>query len=185
MKEIRKCEIHGETLHTYYDKSSWYGQWKCLKCQTEEAVIKRQLKKIKCVEYKGGKCEICGYDKNYSALEFHHLDPNEKDFTISKKNSSWENIKKELDKCILVCANCHREIHNPDSTQEILQTYVNKHKDNLDIKKQKSKKRVNTPSINEIECKYKELKNYAEVAKFFNISLSTLKRRIKENNTPS
>ena len=185
MKEIRKCLIHGETWHTYYDKSSWHGQWKCLKCQTEEAVIKRQLKKIKCVEYKGGKCEICGYDKNYSALEFHHLDPNEKDFTISKKNSSWENIKKELDKCILICANCHREIHNPDSTQEILQTYVNKHKDNLVIKKQKSKKRVNTPSINEIEYKYKELKNYAEVAKFFNISLSTLKRRIKENNMPS
>ena len=178
----KHCKHHGLTDYVYVQSEKRY---RCVKCRSAAVQKRRNKTKEILIEYKGGKCEICGYDKNYSALEFHHLDPNEKDFTISKKNSSWENIKKELDKCILVCANCHREIHNPESTQETLQTYVNKHKDNLDIKKQKSKKRVNTPSINEIECKYKELKNYAEVAKFFNISLSTLKRRIKENNTPS
>ena len=66
------------------------------------------------VEYKGGKCESCGYNRNIAALEFHHLNPLEKDFNISNKGytKSWENVKKEIDKCILVCANCHREIHD-------------------------------------------------------------------------
>ena len=66
------------------------------------------------VEYKGGCCEKCGYKKYIGALEFHHLDPNEKDFGIADKGfiRSWDKIKKELDKCILVCSNCHKEIHN-------------------------------------------------------------------------
>ena len=47
-----------------------------------------------------------------SALEFHHVDPKQKDFHISKNmNKSWYKIKNEIEKCILVCANCHRELH--------------------------------------------------------------------------
>jgi len=80
-----------------------------------EAVTRRR-KKIKnmSIEYKGGKCHICGYDKCVSALEFHHLDPSEKDFGIGHKGytRSWEKVREELDKCIMVCANCHREIHD-------------------------------------------------------------------------
>ena len=75
----------------------------------------RQRLKEKAIEYKGGKCQHnnCGYNKCNRALEFHHLDPNEKDFGISSYTTlSWDKIKKELDKCILVCANCHREIHD-------------------------------------------------------------------------
>lgn len=66
------------------------------------------------IEYKRNKCCICGYNKCKSALEFHHLDPKQKDFGISAKGytRSWEKIKEELDKCIMVCANCHREIHD-------------------------------------------------------------------------
>ena len=73
---------------------------------------RRKLKELS-VDYKGGKCIICKYDKYFGALEFHHLDPNEKDFSISKSGTtrSWEKLKQELDKCICVCANCHREIH--------------------------------------------------------------------------
>lgn len=72
----------------------------------------RQRLKEKLVEYKGGKCEICGYNKCINALEFHHLDPSEKDFGIVNGNAiAFEKVKKEVDKCILVCANCHREIH--------------------------------------------------------------------------
>ena len=80
-----------------------------------KAVTKRRRKiKRMSVEYKGGKCEKCGYNKSLSALEFHHLDPSEKDFSIGNggNSKSWEKIKVELDKCILVCANCHREIHD-------------------------------------------------------------------------
>lgn len=75
----------------------------------------RRRAKIKLVEYKGGKCERCGYDKCIKALEFHHLNPKEKDFTISGKSWSFERLKKEVDKCILVCSNCHSEIHEENA----------------------------------------------------------------------
>ena len=65
------------------------------------------------IEYLGGKCYICGYNKCNSALEFHHRDREKKDFGIA--NSGWsksfDKIKPELDKCDLLCANCHREVH--------------------------------------------------------------------------
>ena len=65
------------------------------------------------VEYKGGKCEVCGYDRCIEALEFHHNDLSSKEFGISAKGytRSWNNVMKELDKCMLICANCHRELH--------------------------------------------------------------------------
>jgi DNA-binding CsgD family transcriptional regulator len=73
----------------------------------------RQKIKEKAIKYKGEKCEKCGYNKCIRALEFHHLDPNKKDFTIGNyKILSWDKIKIELDKCILICSNCHREIHD-------------------------------------------------------------------------
>lgn len=67
----------------------------------------RFIQKNKAIEYKGGKCQICNYSKGIAALEFHHSDPKEKDFAINKALSNhwkWDKIKKELDKCILVCA---------------------------------------------------------------------------------
>ena len=83
--------------------------------KTEYEVLKNRRYRIKklLVEYKGNKCKICGYDKCLSALEFHHLEPENKDFTISynTKYNNLDALKKEVDKCILVCANCHREIH--------------------------------------------------------------------------
>jgi predicted HNH restriction endonuclease len=65
------------------------------------------------VAYKGGKCQQCGYDRCLNALDFHHRDPAQKDFAISQygHSRSWERVRKELDKCVIVCANCHREIH--------------------------------------------------------------------------
>ena len=69
--------------------------------------------KTKALEYKGGKCQKCGYDKCREALEFHHIDPKEKDFMISHSNRrSWEMVEKELDKCVLLCTNCHNEEHS-------------------------------------------------------------------------
>lgn len=60
----------------------------------------------------GDVCQCCGYDKCITALEFHHLDPSQKDFNFSENtNRSWAFNREELKKCILVCANCHREIH--------------------------------------------------------------------------
>ena len=71
----------------------------------------RRRTKEALVEYKGGKCVRCGYSKCIDALEFHHRDPSKKDFSVSGKTWSLERLKKEVDKCDLVCSNCHREIH--------------------------------------------------------------------------
>lgn len=77
--------------------------------------VQKRRKRIRemAIEYKGGKCSICGYDQCKEALEFHHLESSDKDFGISSKGytRSWRKISEELDKCIIVCANCHREIH--------------------------------------------------------------------------
>ncbi len=83
------------------------------KREIEKLRKRRERKELKnkAVEYKGGSCEKCGYNKCMEALEFHHIDPKEKDFGIGGRTRSWKNVKKELDKCIMVCANCHREIH--------------------------------------------------------------------------
>ena len=79
-----------------------------------DAVRKRRRKvRLMAVEYKGGRCSRCGYDACVDALEFHHLDASRKDFAISEQGytRSWKRVREELDKCILVCANCHRELH--------------------------------------------------------------------------
>lgn len=109
MEELRECKKHGTTIHVL-DK---LGNWRCRKCRVEAVQKRRTLIKNKAIQYKGGKCSICGYNKYVGALEFHHLNPNKKDFGIGQKGCtrSWEKVKEELDKCILVCANCHREIH--------------------------------------------------------------------------
>lgn len=79
-----------------------------------KAVAKRR-KKIRqmSVEYLGGKCCFCGYDRCSSALDFHHVDESTKKFGLSQNGMtrSWEKTRNELKKCILVCSNCHREIH--------------------------------------------------------------------------
>ena len=76
--------------------------------------VAKQRRKIKtmAIEYKGGRCQVCGYKKYQGALDLHHLNHNDKEFGIGDKGytRSWEKVKAELDKCVLVCANCHREI---------------------------------------------------------------------------
>lgn len=109
--------IGGSTVTKYTKNKRIYLTDDERKEKAVKAVVKRRQKiKEMSVEYKGGSCQKCGYDKYIGALEFHHLDPNEKDFLISKKGhcASWEKVKKELDKCILVCANCHREVHEEE-----------------------------------------------------------------------
>lgn len=81
----------------------------------ERQKAKQRAFKHYLVQYKGGKCEICGYDKCEGALEFHHLNRQEKDIEISKWNFNYNldiNVfLQEVDKCMLLCANCHREQH--------------------------------------------------------------------------
>ncbi|PIR88328.1 MAG: hypothetical protein COU09_02735 [Candidatus Harrisonbacteria bacterium CG10_big_fil_rev_8_21_14_0_10_44_23] len=77
--------------------------------------VKKRRKKLRQMarDHKGGKCMICGYKKCPDALDLHHVDPRTKEFSLSTKGltRSWEKIKKEIEKCVLICANCHREVH--------------------------------------------------------------------------
>ena len=81
------------------------------KRKVRHVVSWRQRTKKKLVEYKGGKCQLCGYNKCIRSLIFHHRDPNEKDFGITGKTISFDKLKIEVDKCDLLCANCHGEEH--------------------------------------------------------------------------
>lgn len=75
---------------------------------------RRRSLKQQAIDYLGGKCCICGYDRCNAALDFHHRDPKTKEFAISGKGltRSWDSLRVELDKCMLVCNRCHAEIHH-------------------------------------------------------------------------
>lgn len=74
-------------------------------------------RKLLAIKEKGDKCNACGYRKNLAALSFHHLDPKKKELRLDVRhwsNNSPETLKKELEKCIVLCLNCHAELHNPE-----------------------------------------------------------------------
>jgi hypothetical protein len=82
-------------------------------CKNKYYVARRRKRlKQEAVEYKGGQCILCGYNHCDDALVFHHID-GDKNFGIAARGytRSWSAVKEELDKCIMVCANCHAEIH--------------------------------------------------------------------------
>lgn len=108
--ETRQCKKHGETEYVLEGR----GYYRCKKCRSEAVSRRRKKVKLQAIEYKGGSCKKCGYDRCQAAIEFHHKDPTEKDFAIGSKGitRSWEKIKKELDKCVMLCSNCHKEEHH-------------------------------------------------------------------------
>lgn len=89
------------------------GKFCSYKCKNKYYVDKRRRDlKTRAVEYLGGHCIVCGYDRLEAALSFHHLGLEQKEFKISDGcTRSWEKLVKELDKCVLVCCRCHVEIH--------------------------------------------------------------------------
>jgi 5-methylcytosine-specific restriction endonuclease McrA len=100
----RRWQLVGRETRKYQDRRLYLIE-----------AVKKRRKKIRqmAIKYKGGQCELCGYDRCFEALEFHHQDSSKKDFSISSRGytRSWDKVKEELDKCILLCANCHREVH--------------------------------------------------------------------------
>lgn len=116
---IKICEICEKKFET---KSS--TRIYCYECSGEstrldnstrkhqKTILRNNMKK-QAVKLLGEKCSICGYNKCIDALEFHHKNPNEKEFKIGSGNTmSWKEYKNEVSKCMLVCSNCHKEIHS-------------------------------------------------------------------------
>lgn len=85
----------------------------CKDCFNERVKQRWTERKEKAVEHMGGKCQDCGYNKCIAALEFHHLDPSSKEANWNKiRLWEWSKVESELDKCVLLCSNCHRERHH-------------------------------------------------------------------------
>ena len=116
MKKIITCKTCGKPLkgkQTKFCSSSCKNN----SLQSYKAQQARGLKRKKLiVKNFGGCCSICGYSKNLSALTFHHINPKKKTFQLdlrSLSNRKQSSIDTEIRKCILVCNNCHAELHNP------------------------------------------------------------------------
>lgn len=89
----------------------------------------RQKQKENIIYVMGGKCACCGYNRCNRALELHHLNPAEKEFTFAQNtNRAWSYVVKELPKTIMVCSNCHREIHDGLIKNESLVSNFNEEK---------------------------------------------------------
>ena len=114
MREVRYCEKHGDAMFIRYKGSNGKYYWNCTECKSEVSRKRARGNKLKAVQYLGGSCSVCreSFEGRQEVFDFHHVDPLTKATTVNKlMQNGWEVIVKELDKCVLVCANCHRTIH--------------------------------------------------------------------------
>lgn len=116
MKKV--CEICNENFDTnsstriYCYNCSGDSTRKDNQTRKHQKTILRRSMKLQAIKLLGGKCCKCGYDKCIDALEFHHENQDDKEFKLGSGNTmSWKDYKTEAMKCILVCSNCHKEIH--------------------------------------------------------------------------
>jgi hypothetical protein len=106
-KRKRTCKTCNKTFSFHN-----YGGKRINECSACFSKRIRLVRKDWCLEYMGQACCVCGYNRSRNSLQFHHLDPHKKDFKISSKPTvSYAILKKELNKCVLLCANCHGEVH--------------------------------------------------------------------------
>ena len=109
----KKRKEMGEQAWAEYQVKRTREKAKVWRAKNVDRVVnwRRKIKQI-LIEYKGGKCQRCGFNKDCaSCYDFHHRDPNEKEFGISGKTKSIEKLKQEVDKCDLLCKNCHAQVH--------------------------------------------------------------------------
>ena len=117
IKICPKCQKE-KPINEFYKTRTRVHSW-CKKCLCKNQNIRWIERKIEAMKLFDSKCCKCGYCKNYAALEFHHVDPKEKEFSWNKaRELPWIKIIEELKKCVLLCSNCHREEHWPNSVFE-------------------------------------------------------------------
>jgi len=114
---MRICKLCNHEFKSYQSRCIA----RCGSCNTK---IRRFRAKAAAIEFLGGKCIKCGWNGNQAALQFHHLKG--KDFTIGNvANKSWDSIKLEMSKCILLCANCHMIEHSTKDGELFLKEALN------------------------------------------------------------
>lgn len=103
-----ECHRHGRTAFVVREG----GSASCLRCRSERVVARRRRLKEILVADAGGRCLVCGYDRCIGALEFHHLDPEQKRFGLGMRGltRSLNVLRQEAQKCVLLCSNCHVEV---------------------------------------------------------------------------
>jgi hypothetical protein len=114
-KRCSKCRVFKDPESFYKSKAGYYSSM-CKVCYGETYRTDYNFLKKRAVEYKGGVCQDCKETMPLCVYDFHHVDPNEKDFKIggNLKKIDWRVVEQELDKCVLLCANCHRIRHYAD-----------------------------------------------------------------------
>jgi 5-methylcytosine-specific restriction endonuclease McrA len=102
------CTVHGETSFVI-DRQGYY---RCRRCRSASVSRRRRRLKQTLVLEAGGACRLCGYSRCQYALEFHHLVPEDKAFSLSEEGvtRSIARARAEARKCVLLCANCHAEV---------------------------------------------------------------------------
>lgn len=166
-EELDKCELYCRNCHHEYHFND------------RNSDDNRQITKQLFIEYKVNFCEECGYNKCQASLTFHHLDPNEKELqfsNISIRISSLENLKidisRELDKCELLCHNCHKDKHFDVTFFEKNKKLIIEKSENL----KEIQKKINRQDVVDMYNNgYKQI----EIAKHFNASKGTISGIIK------
>ena len=195
-RELRECPKHGLVEYIAYQYQNKV-QWRCSKCQSEAVQKRRDHTKLLALAYKGNKCQCCGYNKYAGALEFHPINPNEKDFGISTKGytRSWERNKQELDKCVLVCSNCHREIHGgiiPCPTEiikddeAVLKLNQSFRKSTKSVEKDIIKvNKITRPDKETLINDFKEYKTFTALGRLYGVSDNAVRKWFSKFNLPT
>lgn len=116
--DVSAQDFDTETKHSKTTIQRRFGSWS--KAKELAGIVKNnnypttyegKYKRLNQIKENVG-CALCGYSNCSAALEFHHTDPDTKAETVGKLvgGCAWEKVLKELRKCVIVCANCHREI---------------------------------------------------------------------------
>jgi transposase-like protein len=105
---LATCHRHGATVFG----RDGPGRYRCLKCRSEAVVARRRRVKARLVEAAGGRCVLCGYSRSPAALQFHHVEPRTKAFSIAERGvtRALTVALEEARKCVLLCATCHAEV---------------------------------------------------------------------------
>jgi uncharacterized protein (DUF2249 family) len=125
--KVRGLDTYCKTCRRETTKANYYANKEAWNATTRR---NKKLQRERINEIKDSlSCLKCGESRNH-LLDFHHTDPNQKDFQISQgEQYGWKRIKQEIDKCIVLCSNCHRDFHYQEKEKGItLKKYLESQK---------------------------------------------------------